>query len=103
VSLADELLKLEQLRDSGALTEAEFQAAKRTLLNPPPRPLSGPATSETNSLGHAANRYVTNSTILGVAGLVIILIIVFCVFVPMLNRANSNGDLCAEPNVTCTR
>jgi hypothetical protein len=32
VSLADELMKLEQLRASGALSEAEFQSAKETAL-----------------------------------------------------------------------
>jgi len=34
-SLADELKKLVELRDSGALTEAEFQAAKQRLLGRP--------------------------------------------------------------------
>lgn len=36
VSLADELKKLEEMRNSGALSEQEFQAAKHLLLYPRP-------------------------------------------------------------------
>lgn len=35
VSIADELKKLAELRASGAITEAEFQAAKQKLLGTP--------------------------------------------------------------------
>ena len=46
MSLSDELQKLSQLRESGAITEAEFVAAKTRLIHesspgfasPPPRP-----------------------------------------------------------------
>ena len=36
MSLADELEKLRDLRDSGALTDAEFERAKAAVLNGPP-------------------------------------------------------------------
>ena len=37
-SIADELRKLAELKESGALTEAEFQAAKQRLLTAPSKP-----------------------------------------------------------------
>ena len=48
MSLADELTKLQQLRESGTLTEEEFQQAKTRLLGaeeplPPPPPPPAPA------------------------------------------------------------
>jgi hypothetical protein len=36
VSTADEIAKLAALRDQGTLSEAEFEAQKARLLNPPP-------------------------------------------------------------------
>ena len=36
MNIADELTKLNELRFSGALTDAEFEKAKAALLNPPP-------------------------------------------------------------------
>ena len=46
MSLADELTQLQQLHESGALTEEEFQQAKSRLLGleEPPSPLSPPPT-----------------------------------------------------------
>lgn len=41
MSLADELAKLDALRASGALSDAEFERAKRKLLDGPPAPPSG--------------------------------------------------------------
>jgi hypothetical protein len=54
VSVADELLKLEQLRNSGSLTPAEFDEAKYQLLHPAltsPAPASPARTSSEPSLG----------------------------------------------------
>jgi phage shock protein PspC (stress-responsive transcriptional regulator) len=41
MSLADELHKLEELRQRGALSEAEFERAKARLLESPPSPPPG--------------------------------------------------------------
>lgn len=41
MSLADELHKLEELRQRGALSEAEFERAKARLLDLPPSPPPG--------------------------------------------------------------
>jgi hypothetical protein len=42
MSIADELAKLEELRRSGALTEAEFASAKKALLAAPAAPAAAP-------------------------------------------------------------
>lgn len=47
MSLADDLIKLEDLRRSGALNESEFAQAKATLLNGDP---AGPAPPDTDHL-----------------------------------------------------
>jgi hypothetical protein len=81
MSLADELMKLEQLRGSGALSEEEFQTAKRRLLDAPaaaPAPAApAPAAyAPQDSLGRAANRYVSFQMISAAVGLAIFLIFV---------------------------
>jgi len=48
VNLADELRKLQQLYDSGAIDDAEFSAAKTRLLSEPPPP-PGPNLDEQTS------------------------------------------------------
>jgi hypothetical protein len=97
MSLADELMKLRQLRESGALSEAEFRVAKDRLLHAPAP--AGNASQEVtdeadartawergdedNSLGRAANRYVSYQAVFGVIALLIFLVILFAVFIPM--------------------
>lgn len=49
MSLADELERLRTLRDSGALTEAEFEQAKAAVLNGPP---AATASAEEPPRGH---------------------------------------------------
>ena len=75
--MADELMKLEELWQSGALSDAEFEAAKRRLLNPE---------AEDRSLGRAANRYVSFQIIAGAIGLILFLIFLFTVFLPLTHR-----------------
>ena len=80
MSLADELEKLQNLREEGALTEDEFHAAKSKLLNAPAAPSgnvnnwSGSQLSDfvehDNSLGTAANRYVTFKIVMAIIGLI---------------------------------
>ena len=62
--MADDLVKLEQLRKSGALTEDEFRAAKQTVLR------------GDDSLGRAANRYAGYSGVTQVLGVVVFLVVV---------------------------
>jgi phage shock protein PspC (stress-responsive transcriptional regulator) len=53
MSLADELHKLEELRQRGALSEAEFERAKARLLESPASP--PPALQAVNSLRRSAS------------------------------------------------
>ena len=99
MGLADEIAKLQQLKEAGALTEEEFQAAKRKLLSedtegyadPPAAPSSaravvhdiiGEVVDEPNTLGQAANRYVDYKNTSNVFGFIIaiVFIIIFLIF-----------------------
>lgn len=81
MSLTDELSKLAALRESGALTETEFQQAKAKLLDATPADTSSDTfatfrrleSPRDNSLGEAANRYVSFKMIMSVISLLIIL------------------------------
>lgn len=55
MSLSTELQRLAELKASGALSESEFQRAKEKLLDGD----SSPPPDLDNSLGRAANRYVS--------------------------------------------
>lgn len=88
MSLTDELSKLAALHQSGALTEDEFQQAKARLLKPS-RDTDDAKTFTTlrrmespreNSLGEAANRYVSFKMIMTVISLLIFLFF----FAPMM-------------------
>lgn len=74
MSVADEIERLSQLHQSGALTDAEFAAAKRRLIG---GNVGGP-----DSLGQAANRYVSFSIVMGIIGVVIFLFMLFAVILP---------------------
>jgi hypothetical protein len=108
MSLADELTKLDSLRKSGALSEAEFQEAKTKLLHEAPaemppeeepfseRILHTDAYRELSrddddqSLGRAANRYVSYQMVMGVIGLIVFLIFFSAVILPGINRFGSH-------------
>ena len=79
MSMADELAKLDHLRRSGALSDAEFEMAKRSLLHQGAMPVRN------DSLGRAANRYVNFQVVAAVIGLVLFLIMLFGIFLPVLN------------------
>lgn len=92
MSLPDEIERLHRLREAGALTDAEFAAAKRRLIEGPAAttPAGGGAADE---LGRTANRYVSHQReqakfglVWGVIVLVVFLILVFTVFVPQSRR-----------------
>lgn len=128
MSIADELLKLEQLRTSGALSESEFTEAKRAVLaaaaadtrpsDPQPsatpvrivvpnrvpgrRPTVIEARDEATfgSLGAAANRYVNFRIVTGVIGgiLALILLIVLCANSTYSTDGAGPGTVCTGPD-----
>jgi hypothetical protein len=87
VSLADELLKLEQLRASEALSAQEFEDAKRALLYPPsvappspvPPPVSGALNRSANEYFERQNRAADYRIIWNVIVAVVFIIIVLTV------------------------
>jgi Short C-terminal domain len=94
MSLTDELTKLAALRQSGALTETEFQQAKAKLLGSPPDDTGSPDTLDTlrrmkggskDTLGEAANRYVSFQMIMAVVGILIFLFF----FAPVMCRQSA--------------
>ena len=66
LSIADEIQKLEILRESGSLSDQEFEQAKRSLLDSESSRLT-----ESRSLGRAANRFVTFYIIAAILGFII--------------------------------
>lgn len=105
MSLADDLQKLQELRDEGALTDAEFAQAKNKLLE-------GGAAAETHikldpGLTRAAERYTNTSSAVSVIGIVVFVVIagviLFGACSVMTGGDNRFGDMCDEPNITCTR
>ena len=74
MSLPDELQRLADLRSSGALTESEFEQAKAKLLEEDLPPRRQPSDDRRDdSLGRAANRYVTFQLIMAVVAILIFL------------------------------
>jgi hypothetical protein len=97
MDLADQLTKLQLLRESGALTEAEFTLAKQKLIHADPRPIQRGLFDglfranerDENTLGKAANRYVSLQMVMAVIGIILFLIFFLTVFLPGFNRVNS--------------
>jgi len=85
MNLTDELERLGKLHQDGTLNDEEFAQAKNKLLNQ-----SEGRSVETpdNSLGQAANRYVTFQMIMGAIGFIIFLIFLFWVILPHMSRVN---------------
>jgi hypothetical protein len=83
MNMTDELERLSQLHKDGTLSDEEFAQAKSKLLNQPAGSESG---QPNNSLGEAANRYVTFKIVMGVIGFFIFLIFLFGVFLPTMNH-----------------
>jgi hypothetical protein len=87
MSLSNELQRLAELRASGALTEAEFQQAKAKLLENDSGIGGGAGDRQPNeSLGRAANRYVTFQMVMAVIGILIFLF----VFMPKMCSMERN-------------
>jgi hypothetical protein len=84
MSLTDELQRLAELKAAGALTESEFQKAKDKLLAQDSR--RQPPTSDDESdqsLGRAANRYVTFQMVMAVIGIILFLVFASKIFSSM--------------------
>ena len=95
MSLTDELRKLQELRESGALTEEEFVQAKAALLKnpplePPPRP-TYQAPRVDDSLGDAAKTWVNFQIVMTIIGLIIAAIFFFCFWLPGWNKMGGGG------------
>ncbi len=98
MTIADDLQKLEELRASGALSDDEFQEAKARLLHEPAQ--QEPAQQEDflsetpqETLGQAANRYVSLEIVSRVIGGIIALLIFLFVFLPMFCNGPFHGGL----------
>lgn len=106
MSLADELVKLQQLKSDGVLSDDEFARAKQKLLQddepdapPPPAPTLQISLNEglddfideKSTLGGAANRYVEYQYRTQVIG-VIIFLVVALIFAMIFFNAQSQFD-----------
>lgn len=77
MSLSDELQRLADLKSSGALTEAEFEQAKAKLLNDDPAPPQERSDdAPDNSLGKAANRYVSFQMVMAAIAMLVFLFVI---------------------------
>jgi hypothetical protein len=95
MNIADELQKLQQLDESGALNDEEFARAKEAVLNSTPPSRAGGSAGEgrvgnlfggkNESLGDAANRYVSFQIVMAVVGLIVFLLFFFLFFLPHWN------------------
>lgn len=112
MGLVDELAKLQQLKESGALTDEEFSVAKQRLLHDTsehaaitpghaqhsPSPLVeaiDDVMEEESTLGVAANRYVSyknNSAIISAVVFVIVAIIFAIIFSSAVSHGNAQFD-----------
>lgn len=89
MSLADELEKLRELRSSGALTDQEFEQAKMKLLSFPVAEGRIRRNEREDSLGRAANKYVSFRIVMALIGIIIFLIIFLTVFLPLFSSGPS--------------
>ena len=98
MGLTDEIRKLKELRDSGALTEAEFTEAKAALLADSRNP-GAPRPGEDQGIGSAANQWVSLQSkqmklrvVMAIVGVVLVLAFFFGFFLPMWNKSKSDFD-----------
>jgi hypothetical protein len=88
MNITDELERLARLHKDGTLSDEEFAQAKRKLLS---QPSESEPPAKDNSLGGAANRYVTFQMVMGVVGIIIFLIFLFGVILPHMNSGPRFG------------
>ncbi len=90
MNVGSELEKLNELKKSGVLTNAEFAAAKSKLLE-----TLGPENtvgSGVHLMGKAANKYVNFSMVSAAVGVVIFAIIFFTFFLPRFLKMEAEGE-----------
>jgi hypothetical protein len=90
MNVGSELEKLNELKKSGVLSDAEFATAKTKLLQS-----LGPENtvgSGVHLMGKAANKYVNFSMISAVVGAVLFAIIFFTFFLPRFLKMEAEGD-----------
>jgi len=87
MALSDELRKLQELRDAGTLSDAEFVQAKSKLLTEP----SYPGRLGDGLIGQAANRWVNFRIVMAIIGLIVMAIFFFGFFLPHLNSFPGGG------------
>ena len=83
MNISDEIKRLADLRDEGILTPAEFEKAKKKLLDAPATPSTPSKTDRQysfedrspESLGQAANRYVSFQIVMSVIGIIAFVLI----------------------------
>jgi uncharacterized membrane protein len=93
VSVADELQKLADLRASGAIDDEEYERAKECVLGSSSRSRPRrPQAPGDETLGRAANRFVSISVIWGIIGLVVMLLLFFLFFLPQWNKHQDRFD-----------
>jgi hypothetical protein len=98
MSITEELAKLQQLHESGALSDEEFARAKEAVLNETPPARAGRSEGEglvedllgeregKETLGTAANRYVSFQIVMSIIGLILFAIFFLAFFLPAVNR-----------------
>lgn len=95
MSISNEISKLAELKDKGIISPEEFEQGKKKILSedndPPPSRHAPPPQSyqfedrSDDSVGRAANRYVSFQMIMAVIGIIIFLLF----FAPMMCRSSS--------------
>jgi hypothetical protein len=90
MNLSDELERLGKLRKDGLLTEQEFALAKSKLLQADAPAEDRGDYKEENSLGAAANRFVSFQMVMAAIGLILFLILFFTVFLPHFRAINND-------------
>jgi hypothetical protein len=96
VGIAEELEKLTQLHERGALSDQEYAKAKQTTLQTAAKDtttdkqnaglVSGLDGTRDRTLGEAANRYVSFQMAMAGLSLVVVLVLLFAVVLPQFNR-----------------
>jgi hypothetical protein len=87
MNITDELERLSKLHKDGALNDEEFAQAKAKLLSSQQETNPAPREYQDNSLGDAANRYVSFRIMMGILGFILFLIFFLGFFLPMFHKA----------------
>ena len=95
MGIAEELEKLTQLHERGALSDQEYAEAKQATLQGAAKDtttdtqnagLMSDPDGANRTLGEAANRYVSFQIVMAGVSLVIFLVLLLTVFLPQFNR-----------------